>query len=518
MVLGSSGGAVLQETAASDRATTSRGWWAAVLVVTALALGLRLVAIDAQSFWYDEAVSAHFAKASFADLLSGKVKDNGNPPLYGIALRAWAASFGQSDISLRMLSVFCGVLTVPLLALLGRRLLDPKTGLFAAGLLAISPLEVELSNEARTYALTHLFAVANMLLFVVWTQRRRWSDLLLYAVTMALSWSSHYYAPALPLAQAAPLLFVPRLRKLILPWLGSLVLAALLWSPCLPIFLDQIRTPGNLSRIPGESWQAQFLATPIAFALGRTFAWRGSPSWMFGLAALGTLIGFLAPAVRGVLALWRDRFAGTLLLGWLLIPILGPLVVALLLAPMYSHRYGAIGLPAFLLIVAYGLVLMRRWARMVLLAVLLGFTAVSLVRYATVPLKEDWRSASQVILANARAGEPALFDTDIEVVTFLHYARKSGNIPDQLIGLVSAPDARGEFHGVEYRQGQSTTPEPVRGFLETFSAPGAWVALCIPNGSPDDYKALFAKHGFRVAETTRFHRIVILHFVKNDHP
>ena len=43
-------------------------------------------------------------------------------------MKAWSDVFGHSEIALRSLSMICGVLTVPLLALLGRRLLGPDVG------------------------------------------------------------------------------------------------------------------------------------------------------------------------------------------------------------------------------------------------------------------------------------------------------------------------------------------------------------------------------------------------------
>ena len=83
----------------------------------------------------------------------------------------WFAAFSQSS----------------LLALLGRQLLGPKVGLLAAGLLAVSPLQIELSNEARTYALLQLVAIANTWFFVRWVQRERMTDLVVYGIDHVLS-------------------------------------------------------------------------------------------------------------------------------------------------------------------------------------------------------------------------------------------------------------------------------------------------------------------------------------------
>src|ERR1700752_3434262 len=104
-------------------------WWAWVGLLSLVALGLRFLAIDRHSIWHDEAVTAVLSQASFADLIIGRARDNGNPPLYWLLSRLWSLAFGDSPTALRSLPALCGVATVPLIAGLGRRLLGPTVGL-----------------------------------------------------------------------------------------------------------------------------------------------------------------------------------------------------------------------------------------------------------------------------------------------------------------------------------------------------------------------------------------------------
>ncbi len=299
------------ETNANASHTTR--WWISAILATLLGLVLRGFAIDSQSFWYDEAVSSDIIMSSYGDILCGDAKDQGNPNAYLICAKAWSGLFGRTEIGFRSFSVVCGVLTIPLLGLLGCQLFNEDVGIMAAGLLAISPLEIELSNEARCYALLHLVAVGNTYFFVLWVRGERRIDLILYGATAALGWYTHYYAPALQLAQATSLAVLPHLRKRLFPWTGAMLGAILLWSPWLPAFVEQLRTPGNLERVPGESWLIQYFATPIAFGLGRTFAWRDSPYWMFGLAALVVMVTLLFPVALGIVRGPSQRFARVLL-------------------------------------------------------------------------------------------------------------------------------------------------------------------------------------------------------------
>src|SRR4030042_5949791 len=82
-------------------------------LVLAVAFGLRIYRLDAQSLWFDEGFALHLASQS-----ARQIVDN-NPvgwlPLHSFALRAWSGVVGQTPFAARALSVFFGVLVVALL-------------------------------------------------------------------------------------------------------------------------------------------------------------------------------------------------------------------------------------------------------------------------------------------------------------------------------------------------------------------------------------------------------------------
>ncbi len=498
----------------SKEHSSSTGKWVfSVALITFLALFLRVFAVDYHSFWYDEAVTAILTQVSLTDLVQGREKDNGNPPLYWVAARGWSILFGRSEIGLRSLSVVCGVLTIPILALLGRRLLDRTTGLFAAGLLAISPFHIELSNEARTYALLGFLIVLNSYFFVRWIDQMRITDLAVYALTTFLSCYSHYYALILPLGNLACLLTFSRTRGLLFPWLGAMAVAGLLWICWLPAFIEQLRTPGNLSR-EADRWQYQFLSTPVVFSLGRTFAWRDSTWWMLGLAALGTLVAFAGPTLLALFQLRRQRLTAIFLGGWCLLPIFCPLIVAVFFSPIYHVRAASVGFLAYILLLAFGLTQIRLPLRIGMIGLIIVLTGISLFRYATQPLKDDWRSATPYILNTVGNGEPIIFDKDIEVVSFKYYVPSLRSLPEKMIAVVSAE--QGHILGVQYQNG-TRIDRAVRAYgEEIFSLPSGCLVLCVPSQPPNYYEDLLMKHGYTIARRNHFHRIDILHFVRNS--
>jgi mannosyltransferase len=497
----------------SVRGPAETRWRVALLSLAVVGCVLRFAAIDAHSFWYDEAVTASVVTAPYGELFSGTTGDNGNPPLYYIVARAWVSAFGRSEVGLRSLSAVVGILAVPLLASLGRRLLGARVGLAAGALLAISPMALELSNEARTYSLLLFLAIANTSLFVAWCESRRRATLVLYALSMALCLYCHYYAMTLPLAHGAALVASGDRRRLARPWLLAMACAALMFVPWGPAFVRQLGTPGNLSR-SGDGWRQQFLATPLVFGLGRTFAWRdsGTPALVFGSLAVVLCLGY--PALRAAIGLRSRPFVLALLSSWLLVPTLGPFLVALCGKPLYMTRYAIVGLPAFLILAATGLTGLRIAPRVACVATLLILSAVSIARYAALPLKDDWRSATRTILARATPAEPLLFDGDIEIVPFRYYVDRSGQaMPAELIGVREGGIARrGAMFGVGYSGGRRIDKVPQDLSDRLAGTPGLWLALCVPAESPEQYRGFLEGMGYILEDQYQFSRIRLLHF------
>ena len=70
-------------------------------------------------------------------------------PQYHLLLHLWMTLFGTSLFALRFLSLIFGVFATIIIYLLGRRLFNEEVGLISALILAISPLNIEYSQEAR---------------------------------------------------------------------------------------------------------------------------------------------------------------------------------------------------------------------------------------------------------------------------------------------------------------------------------------------------------------------------------
>ncbi|MDO8505348.1 MAG: glycosyltransferase family 39 protein [bacterium] len=138
----------------------------ALIGVIGLGVILRVLTLTQRgSFWFDEAFAVHFASMDISQMLSYLRFEN-NPPLYFILLHFWMKIFGDSELTVRILSMLFGIAALPLTYYIGKRLHSKTAGLFAVFLMAISTFQVFYATETRMYTMYLFLALAVMWLFV----------------------------------------------------------------------------------------------------------------------------------------------------------------------------------------------------------------------------------------------------------------------------------------------------------------------------------------------------------------
>ncbi|MEP6776173.1 MAG: glycosyltransferase family 39 protein, partial [Chloroflexota bacterium] len=217
---------------------------ALVAFMMALALVLRLITIDSRGLWTDEAFRVLAARQdSLFDTLRAAWAQPPSAPLYWLGLHWWVALFGHGDVVVRLFSVLPSVATIPAIyalgSLLGGRGTAAKSaGLLAALLVALSPLAVELGQEATMYAWTMLFAT-----LTVWSglsYLRDGTGRLRYVLCAVLLLYTHYMG-ALLLAEVFILgiVWLARRHSAEQPkvtrrhWVLAHLLISLAWTPWL---------------------------------------------------------------------------------------------------------------------------------------------------------------------------------------------------------------------------------------------------------------------------------------------
>lgn len=132
------------------------GLYCLILALIFVGFALRLYRIAAQSVWWDEAYSLHMARKGVAVML-GLAGDAlpvhwDQPPLYYGLLSLWVRLAGDSEFSLRYLSLVFGVLLLPAAYRVAQDLFDRPTGLAALAVTVCLPAYVVYSQETRVYA------------------------------------------------------------------------------------------------------------------------------------------------------------------------------------------------------------------------------------------------------------------------------------------------------------------------------------------------------------------------------
>ncbi len=183
----------------SARARSLPPWWPLV-ALTLLAAALRLGTLNLQSFWYDEAFTpVHVLHPGLVATLRAFVHTENTPPLWYLVVWVFSRALGTGEIALRLPSALAGIATVPVAwgigwELAGRGVSGRRAAILTAALVAVNPLFVWYSQEARAYAFFVLFTALAMLCMLRADRAPATRRYALFALTAALALLSHYFA------------------------------------------------------------------------------------------------------------------------------------------------------------------------------------------------------------------------------------------------------------------------------------------------------------------------------------
>jgi hypothetical protein len=212
-------------------------WWP-LLALTLLAAAIRLSTLDLQSFWYDEAFTPlHVLHPSLWATLRSVVHSENTPPLWYVI--AWADSrvLGTGEVALRLPSALAGIATVPVAWAIGSEIEGRPTpsgrrvAIGCAALVAVNPLFVWYSQEARAYGLFVLMGALAMLCFLRVRREPTAKRMAAFALAGALALLTHYFAVFLLIPMVLLLLWDRATRRLALAGAGAIALVGLALLP-----------------------------------------------------------------------------------------------------------------------------------------------------------------------------------------------------------------------------------------------------------------------------------------------
>ena len=240
----------------------------ALAALTALGVAVRFASLGLQSYHHDEVITAmRVIPHSFAEMLHRVKTSESNPPLYYVLAWGWAKAFGTGEVGLRSLSALFGAATVPVGYLIGRQLASRREGLLLAALIAVNPMLIWYSQEARSYALLVFFGALSMYFFVRALNTRRGRDLAFWSLASALALCSHYFAVfAVGIEAVWLLVALRRSWRPLLPALGGVLATGL---ALLPLQSAQVN-PTHIGWIENSPLPTRLWETAVSFVIGET--------------------------------------------------------------------------------------------------------------------------------------------------------------------------------------------------------------------------------------------------------
>ena len=436
-------------------------------LIVAAGLALRLYAIGAKSLWIDESFSIWMAAQPLAAIWRDTVQLDQHPPLYYTLLHFWMA-FGDGEAVVRGFSALWGVLALPVIYLIGKRIGSRALGLLAALILALSPLHISFAQNTRMYTMLTFNAGMALLCLLHLLQesgvrsqesgdrkpvldpqpsildprssifyplssilypRRYWLGFVLFTTLTMLSHNTAIFFPVavglflagalgLPALARRPRGQVERARTAqVLSLSLGLGLALLLWLPWLPSYLIQSR------RVYNEFWiQPPTLGSVLTH-------WRdlGSAFGPGGRYLVPLVLAFAGLALLGAWSLRRRPAVLALLLLLLLVPFAGELLVSIRRPIFYTRTLIWTSIPLYVLMAAGLLQLRFRPLIVVATLALALLNATSLVGYFRYYEPEDWRSTAGYVASQLRPGDVLLFNAGWMQIPFDYYYRRVGS-------------------------------------------------------------------------------------------
>jgi uncharacterized membrane protein len=328
-------------------------------LVLFLASALRVLEIGSESFWMDEYVTWYsLERSSFHEMIA-KSLFVGHYPFYFILIRAYSWVFGASDVSLRLFSAVFGVLIVYFSFLVGKKMFSPGVALLSAFFVAISPIMIEYSQEARMYSLLSFLVLVSLLAFLKARESGYRQGMLCLGLALFFGVYTHAYFLFFLFALGVWMLFesyrLGALRRVVF----LLSVLALSSSPLIWSTLSGMIWPRQF--FPISTWGHKDLGLIVRMGLGSlllrdSIAIYVPPAHSYTLFFNALLAFFGVFASVSALGFWKERGWKILLLLFLsLVPFAIPLLVSVLWAEIFSIHYLLYIIPFLWIAISAGL-------------------------------------------------------------------------------------------------------------------------------------------------------------------
>jgi mannosyltransferase len=423
----------------------SKGKALLLAILILIGFSLRIYHLDFQSLWRDEIDTVLFAQRQAQATLATFRAAGENGPLYFLIMHYWVLITGTTEFALRFFSLLWGVAAIPLVYVLGRRVVRSRSGeivgLLAAVVTVISPYFVWYSQEAKMYALVTFLTMLSFYLLLRAVEENRLWLWTAYTVVTSLCFYTHLLAALILVAQDVWfVVYWRRHRPALKGWLISQAFLTLPYLPLAAWQLPYIISP-DAPRYPFVSLPDMLQVLLLRFSLSIDASHALLPlSFFVFLFLLGAilfqaeeetakgpepLLALASNPEPGERQFWSRfvavRQSNVLLLCYLFVPIVTLYLISLC-DPLFVDRYLITVAPAYYLLLACGLYALGRRVPILSLAATAVLVGLGLFAVLTQgPYKPDYRSAALYYRQRARPHDTLVFVAPFQRKYFSYY-------------------------------------------------------------------------------------------------
>ena len=379
------------------------------------------------ALWHDEAFSALLTTYSFKEMIYRTGLDV-HPPFYYVLLKLWAGPLGNSLFSLRLFSVFFGILAVFAVYFFIKKFFgNNKFALFISILLAINSFFIQFLMEARMFPLGIFLVVLSSFFLLKAADSKKWHWWLFYVLSVSAGIYTHYYVIFSVLAQGIFLVywifkesgfnFSKWLRNKNLQYgFGAYFLVILSFLPWLKTFLFQNSQVQESYWIPPMNiWSVP--ATFLKLTTGGGI--DSSRFWYVLVASMVLIIAAFIYALKKI-----EQPAKWLVFLLIVIPFLGAIVFSFK-SSIYLDRYFIFTLPFYLILTggAVWLIKNTKIRNTLIFIAILGSLIAFPVRWARLEVekKPGMAAAANYLNQQAKPGEKIYIGSSFVYFTFKYY-------------------------------------------------------------------------------------------------
>ncbi len=399
------------------------------------ALILRIYDINKYDLWFDELASNYYSyqnvsmlvklgRTSILNVFMQYIACDPSSIFYYLVIYVYSFLFGAAK-ALRLLSVVFSVSSLVVLYKLARQFFDKKTSIYALLLMALSPMQIWYSQEARVYSMVSFLAISTVYFYV----RALKTDKLLYLFLFMLSCISACYASYYSVFLFLPMgiMFIcSKYKRNNTRWSIAVVMILLLIIPLLYTFKIQWTYIKDGFWVLPPSLRVT-LSTFAVFVLGYS-----STMWQICTAP----VIFLSLYIYGAYSYYHDNRNNSIILSlFFLFPVTATYFISKHITPLYLYRQLLMYCPFYYMFIAKGILSIRNSAlKKGVTLLIFTFMAISLINYYNnfilafpesnkdfypgIHLKKSYASLMHLIEERSKAGD-AIVATDIQSFVIL---------------------------------------------------------------------------------------------------